>query len=441
MVVWFYQAGLYLCIFQLLVLTISMKKVITVLAFAAISVATFYSCKKSGTTGIMQLPRLPEMPFNYSRFNFPTSFSPNNLGLRKNSGMFDDMMTKGGSGSYGELIQTKSPDPANSKPLIDTTIQGDYKATLGRVLFYDRNLSLTSTVACGSCHKQSLGFSDDVAFSNGFKNLVTARNSMPISNVLLRFNQQGLFWDMREMEAEKMVLMPVSNHIEMGFTEIDKIVTRLNNIGYYPKMFKDAFGDEAITKDRISQALAQFLNSMVSFNSKFDKGREVAFSNFNAQELAGKDLFFNTLNCGSCHEGSNVWGEANRIANIGLDLKYADKGITTQTVTTFNDFGMPQVKVLTNMEGLFKIPSLRNIALTAPYMHDGRFTTLEQVIDHYDHGVKAHPDLDPKLKNSQGQPQRLNLTPEEKKQLIAFLNTMTDTQFINDPKFSDPFNQ
>ena len=422
-----------------------MKKLITVLAFAAISVATFYSCKKSGSEGHLSIPKLPEMPFNYSRFNFPASFSPGNEGLKRNTGgLFDDMVefkdSTGTGGGYGQIIVRRVKDPV-SKPLIDTSIQGDFKATLGRVLFYDKNLSLTSTVACGSCHKQNLGFSDDVAFSNGFKNLVTARNSMPISNVLLRFNEQGLFWDMREMDAEKMVLMPVSNHIEMGFTEIDKIVTRLNNIGYYPKMFKDAFGDETINKDRISQALAQFLNSMVSFNSKFDKGREIGFSNFNAQELAGKELFFNTLNCGKCHEGSNAWGETNRVANIGLDLKYADKGITTQTITTFSDFGMPQTKVVTNLEGLFKIPSLRNIALTAPYMHDGRFATLEQVIDHYDHGVKAHPDLDPKLKNTQGQPQRLNLTPDEKKQLIAFLNTMTDTQFINDPKFSDPFNQ
>jgi cytochrome c peroxidase len=411
-----------------------MKKKIAVLSLIIMAVVLVYSCGKIKDKTV-RIPKLPAAPFKYTGFNIPESFSPGNEGLVTK---FQRDPFRGKGGGYGEIFEGIQDSSSFSKKLLDISTEGDYKATLGRVLFYDKNLSMTGTVACGSCHKQSLGFSDNTALSNGFKSLQTARNSMPVANTLFRFNNQGLFWDMRESDAEKMVLMPVSNHIEMGFTEIDKITERIRAISYYPELFNKAFGSEEITKDKISVALAQFLNCMVSFNSKFDQGRSVNFSNFNTQELAGKELFFNTLNCGKCHEGSNCWGEGKNTANIGLEMSYADKGITSQEVFIQGDF-FPGAPVFKKVEGVFKIPSLRNVALTAPYMHDGRFATLMDVINHYNSGVVNHPDLDPILKNSQGKAQRLNLTEEQKNQLIAFLNTMTDQNYITDPKFSDPF--
>jgi cytochrome c peroxidase len=411
-----------------------MKKKILVLSVILSGIILAYSCRKVNGKSVL-LPKLPAMPYNYTGFTIPETFSPGNEGLSTN---FRKEPQPRGGGSYGEIFTQMQDSQAGFQKLLDVSLQGDYKATLGRVLFYDKNLSLTGTVACGSCHKQNLGFSDNTNFSDGFKSLQTVRNSMPVANVLFRFNNQGLFWDMRETDANKMVLMPVSNHIEMGFTEIDKITERIKAVSYYPELFKNAYGTDEITKDKISTALAQFLNTMVSFNSKFDKGRTVNFSNYTAQELAGKELFFNQLNCGQCHEGSNCWGEGKNTANIGLEMNYTDKGITTQSEVVMGDFGMGMT-VTKNVEGVFKIPSLRNVALTAPYMHDGRFATLMDVINHYNSGVVNHPDLDPLLKNSQGKAQKLNLTETQKQQLIAFLNTLTDETYITDPKFSDPF--
>src|SRR5436190_18246738 len=187
-----------------------MKKKIFVLAALVAMIALVYSCQKIAS-GIQSnlVPKLPEHPYNYTGFKIPESFSPENDGLKSNN----EPQRRGGG--YGEIfVEHQKPANPLAKPVLDISMAGDQKATLGRVLFYDKNLSMTGTVACGSCHKQSMGFSDNVAFSNGFKQLQTLRNSMPIANVLFRFNNQGLFWDMREADATKMVLMPVENHIE-----------------------------------------------------------------------------------------------------------------------------------------------------------------------------------------------------------------------------------
>lgn len=308
-------------------------------------------------------------------------------------------------------------------------------ATLGRVLFYDNMLSANYSVACASCHKQHLGFADNKPFSVGFADKLTERNSMAIVNLNMN---GGFFWDLREQSLTNMSTMPVLNHIEMGFDKLDMVIERINQTDYYKDLFKKAFNTEKATTATMQLALATFLTSIRSHQSKYDlwKSRESAF---NAAELRGYKLFTEKLMCNHCHsepEFTNTWGGA---ANIGLDMVYKDKGVTNNVDPRFSG---------STGGGLFKIPSLRNIELTAPYMHDGRFATLEQVIDHYSNGVKNHPNLNWELKakrNEDGrfenfnEPVKWNLTREEKQDLIAFLRTMTDPVTIGDIKYSDPF--
>ncbi len=292
-------------------------------------------------------------------------------------------------------------------------------ATLGRVLFYDKILSVNNSVSCASCHKQNLAFSDGLALSQGFAGRRTHRNSMAIINPA---REIGYFWDMRESDLKTMVSKPIQNHIEMGFDSISNIVGKLSQMPYYKPLFKKAFGNEQITENGIQEALTQFLTSMASYNTKFDEGMAIGFQNFTSKELHGKTLFTEKLHCNSCHSQPGFSSNWMRSANIGLDEQYADEGMGS---------------------GHFKIPSLRNIALTGPYMHDGRFKTLEEVIEHYNSGVKNHPGLNWHMKNIEngnlGGPKQLNLTKQDKEALIAFLHTLTDHKFITDPKFSNPF--
>lgn len=316
-------------------------------------------------------------------------------------------------------------------------------ATLGRVLFYDKRLSLNNTTSCGSCHSAQSGFSDtNKQFSQGFANESTTRNAMHIVNM---GDNSSFFWDGRASSMEQLSLMPVRNHIEMGIDRINDIAVKLNKSSYYPELFKKAFGDEEITKDRIANALSQFVNSIVSDKSKFD----IQKSNFTAAEKHGENLFFQQLYCGQCHNGKDLdgsggfgwWGgdSNNGFANIGLDKIYKDEGRVTADKSV----------------GLFKVPSLRNVALTAPYMHDGRFKTLEEVINHYSDGIANHPDLDSRIRffnqrtgwngggsdTTQNRNIRLGLTAQEKSDLIAFLRTLTDHEMVKQEKYTNPFLQ
>jgi cytochrome c peroxidase len=312
----------------------------------------------------------------------------------------------------------------------NTTQIHDDVATLGRVLFYDTKMSINNTIACGSCHLQSKAFSDVGSGSVGFKGIATTRNSMAIANPMLTRN---LFWDTRTKSLQDMVLQPVQNHIEMGMENLDFLKTKLQNTTYYPQLFKNAFGTEGVTKEGINAALMQFLASMVSHNSKFDAGAKAKFSNFNELETMGHALFNSErLSCAKCHAGANFsladentfdnpYGGssgAEGTANIGLNMVYQDNG---------------------RGNGKFKIPSLRNVELSAPYMHDGRFKTLDEVVEHYNKGIQFHPSLDANLKDAKGEPKRLNLTNLEKTALIAFLQTLTDKTYTTDVKYSDPF--
>ena len=300
-------------------------------------------------------------------------------------------------------------------------------ATLGRVLFYDKRLSLNQTVSCASCHQQAHGFSDPAKFSTGFDGRLTSRNSMGLANARW-YQRRAFFWDERAATLEIQVLQPIQNTLEMGIT-LPAMTTRLASEPFYQDLFNRAFGTTTVTSDRISLALSQFVRSIISTNTKYDAGVASNFANFTAEETLGRRLFLGqtgNATCATCH-GTDNFVPGNTINNNGLENPYLDKGLG-------------EVSGRAQDEGLFKVPSLRNIALTGPFMHDGRFATLEAVVEFYNSGVIAHPNLSPPLRTRDGTPLRLNLTSAEKAAMVAFLKTLTDTSLPTDSRFSDPFN-
>ncbi len=314
-----------------------------------------------------------------------------------------------------------------------TNVTTDAGATLGRVLFYDKRLSTNQTISCSSCHQQQHGFSDSRKFSLGFIGGLTARNAMGLSNGRW-YLRRHFFWDERANTLEDQVLQPVQNAVEMGMT-LSALTNRLAVEPFYTNLFSLAFGSSEITSDRISRALAQFVRSIVSTRSKYDAGVPIGFSNFTAQENLGRQIFLGQVGnatCAACH-GTDNFVPGPNINNNGLEFPFVDKGLGGIT-------GLGQD------DGLFKVPSLRNIELTAPYMHDGRFATLEEVVEFYNSGVVNNPNLSPPLRvptppgAPPGPPRRLNLSADQKAALVAFLKTLTDPNLATDPKLSDPFN-
>jgi cytochrome c peroxidase len=311
----------------------------------------------------------------------------------------------------GSVIATDNMPAANP-----TTDAG---ATLGRVLFYDRRVSVNDRVSCASCHQQQFGFADTARLSRGFAGGSTGRHSMGLANA--RFYQNGrFFWDERAATLEAQTLQPIQDATEMGMT-LDNLTAKLALTSFYPALFQAAFGTTDITSDRIGRALAQFVRSMVSGTSTFDR----AFAgqgppNFNAvftpEELAGQALFNGPAGCARCHGTNGHIGDG--VHNTGLDASITDVGAGG---------------------GRFKSPSLRNTAVRAPYMHDGRFRSLEAVVDFYDSGVQNNPNLDPRLRGPGGQVQRLGLDAAQKANLVAYMRTLTDTGFLTNAKFANPF--
>ena len=297
-------------------------------------------------------------------------------------------------------------------------------ATLGRVLFYDRRLSANNTVSCASCHVQANGFADPNGVSRGFAGGHTDRHAMNLVN--LRFHPRArFFWDERAGNLEDMTLLPIENSLEMG-QKVDHLPEILGRDPHYADLFRNAFGDAQIARERIGRALAQFVRSMLSYQSRYDAGLAAArsidddFPNYSLAENRGKALFMR--NCAVCHlEGQQAHFVVNTPVNTGLD----EDARTT-------DGGVGDITLKPADMGLFKSPSLRNVEVTGPYMHDGRFATLEAVLEHYSSGGKNHPNRDIRV-------QPLHFTASEKAALIGFLKTLTDHAFLTDPKFSDPF--
>ena len=318
----------------------------------------------------------------------------------------------------------------------------DEGATLGRVLFYDPNLSANGSTSCSSCHSQQAAFTDERRFSKGFEGRAVDRNSMSLVN--LRYYRPGkFFWDERAGSLEDQVLMPIENPIEMGH-ELTALVSQLQSDPIYPPLFRDAFGTSEVTKERLSLALAQFIRSMVSVNSRFDQGRAAVasvldpFPNFSEQENYGKQQFFGRARCSECHlpETEGKSGAARQSAFFQLEGPLVN-GIDSDSDQV--DGGVGAFTLKESEWGRFKSTSLRNVVLTAPYMHDGRFRTLDQVIEHYNWSVKPHRNLDHRLEDFAAN--GLALPEVEKVALAAFLGTLTDQTFLTDPKFSDPFTQ
>jgi len=339
---------------------------------------------------------LPGTPFNYAAPVLPPSFAINPI-----------------------LGQDNMPA---------TNITTDLGAQLGRVLFYDKRLSTNQSISCSSCHQQQNGFSDPRQFSVGFNGGLTGRNSMGLSNARW-YQRRHFFWDERANTLEDQVLMPIQNSVEMGM-DLTTLTNRLATEPYYTNLFATTFGSPGITADRISKSLAQFVRSIVSVQSKYDIGVTNNFANLTLLENQGRQIFNGPAGgCAACHGTDNfVPGPA--INNNGLEFPFVDLGLGGTT-------GLPQDN------GKFKVPSLRNIALTGPYMHDGRFTNLEQVVEFYNSGVVDNPNLSPPLRTVPPAPpgaRRLNLTQQQKDALVAFLRTLTDPGLATDPKLSDPFN-
>jgi len=312
-------------------------------------------------------------------------------------------------------------------------------ATLGRVLFYDTRLSANASVSCGTCHQQRYGFSDPRRYSIGFAGQTTRRHSMSLTNA--RYYIRGrFFWDERAETLESQVLAPVQDPVEMGMP-LEGLVSKLEQIDYYPPLFQEAFGSPAVTTDRVARALAQFVRALVSYRSPYDRARAAGPPGSAAFEATlselprlGHRLFVaepgqgaRGAGCARCHVSDAQISLSPR--NIGL----AQQGLAQDVDQGAND-------------GRFKAPSLRNVAVRPPYMHDGRFDTLREVIEHYNKQVEANPFLDMTLMDrrlavtgGQVRPIRLELTEPEIDALVAFLDSLTDEAFLVDPRFSDPF--
>jgi cytochrome c peroxidase len=308
----------------------------------------------------------------------------------------------------------------------------DRVATLGRVLFYDLRLSTNDRASCASCHQQRFGFTDPMRFSNGISGAATTDfHAMRLGN--LRYWQPGTtFWDQRAATVEAQASHPFHSLVEMGWGgaagDFDDLIRKMKAVPYYPELFAWAFDSPEITEPRIQQALAQFVRAMVSHSSRWDEGYAQVFSpdapnraldvdlpNFTPRENRGRHLFMTAVaeggaGCSACHLPPTFALTADARSN-GLDA-----GETR----------------------LFKAPSLRSVGLTGPYMHDGRFATLAEVIDFYDHGIQDGPALDPRLRQGSGL-RRLNLSAADRAALVAFLMTLNDPDLTTDARFSDPF--
>jgi len=388
-----------------------MKKSLTITTLLAVCIFMFSNfadkpMKNFVFTMVSAPPDLPPEPYDYS------SFLP-------------------------EHLAAPDPPPSGYEPSgVDPGaldfIEDDI-ATLGRVLFFDTKLSALENISCGSCHAQALSFTENKAFSEGVDS-PTKRNSMQLNDIGWS-NNETFFWDMSESDLTTMIRLPLTDTNEIG-ANLDDIALKLSDTEYYPELFYKAFGSTQIDEERIVSSLVHFISSMTTFNSKFDQQIENSFQGFTDQELLGLERF--STHCGTCHtQGKHdpfgfggFFGGAPleffpEIFNNGLPVDEDDKGA-----------GEWQA----GFEGLFKIPNLRNVELTAPYMHDGRFNTLEEVIDHYSEGVVANQWTESLSTEFGGLPDGgLNLSDHEKDAIVAFMKTFTDVTFITNDKWSNPF--
>lgn len=394
-------------------------KVNSLLLFASVFFL-LTSCKDQfETEKFSDSPILPAQNFDYKNLHLPANSVQGLVSL--NTTMNIDVF-------IGDpLINTGVRIDFINNSFAPKTNVTDEGATLGRVLFYDKNLSQNNTISCGSCHQQKLAFTDGKALSPGFRGELTERNSMAIINPVL---QNNLFWDSRSISVLDLSLRPVQNHIEMGMERLEILEEKIANIDYYRPLFEKAYSDSQVTSERIANAISQFVSSITSSNSKFDTGQ------LSTLELRGKHVF--SEKCASCHGGTNLAADDGPGGAYGMNLDISStNGLSNLRGTT--NIGLDVVDSDQGFEGKFRIPTLRNIMLTAPYMHDGRFKTIDEVLDHYSSGIKPNNNLDVKFKDSTGKVKFVSLSEAERLSLKAFLATLTDHTLITDPKYADPF--
>lgn len=310
--------------------------------------------------------------------------------------------------NWGFKKPTYFPDPlyqfANNE-------QTKLRFELGRDLFYDPILSLDNTISCASCHSQTHAFADhNGAFSSGVGGATGVRNSPSITNLAW---YPSFMWDGGVNHIETFSVAPITNPLEMKET-IPNVLAKLNASPKYKSKFKAAYNVDEITDQKMLQALSQYMAMVISADSKYDQYRKGEVS-LTAQESAGLELF--RSKCASCHTEP-----------LFTDFSFRNNGIDE----TFTDLGRATITQNPDDNGKFKVPSLRNVELTYPYMHDGRFFTMAQVLDHYSTGIHQSATLDASL--SAGVP----LTADEKSKIIAFLRTLTDYNLMADPLLSEP---
>jgi cytochrome c peroxidase len=331
------------------------------------------------------------------------------------------------------------------------------KVLLGRALFYDKNLSKDRKISCASCHKQNQAFADVSTFSTGIDGNKTERNSPALGNAVsfsahyrpLSGNFPKLMWDNRAVNVREQATMTFANNHEMGLA-MSEVVKRINEQPFYELLFEQAFGDFQVDENEPLEALEAFVGAIGSYNSKLDKGLNKvttsidnqssidtvitvyynvpSFStvwkpgvpDFSKSEDDGRQIF--VTKCTKCHSPLRPLQEVFEACN-GLEMDYPDQGIGALTQNPAKN-------------GVFKSPTLRNIELTAPYMHDGRFKTLAEVVDFYSTGIKNHSNLHELLKPNGG---KMNFSDQDKTDLIAFMKTLTDYNFATDERYTSPY--
>lgn len=349
---------------------IHLKKILTISALVIFVCSFQYCSKKDIIAAIVDTPAsptLPEVPYSYV-VNYP--------------------------------LHIQNALLANDNTPADNAITDD-GATLGRVLFYDKQLSKNNTVSCGSCHQQKFSFDDSPALSTGFEGGFTTRNSMALLNV--RFYRNGkMFWDERSPTLEKQALQPIQNHVEMGLT-LAELETKVKALSYYPPLFQKAFGSTAIDSVLIAKALAQFERSIVTYQSKYDRVKQ-GMETFTPLEAQGEQLFLNAAapnTCASCHTPPMFI-----TSNPGAPFALIDP----------NDAGI-------NNQNRFKSGSLRNISVRTALFHNGSVTNLQSML-----APVGRPPIP-----------RHTVAPPDVQSLLAFLNTITDNTILTEEKFSSPF--
>jgi cytochrome c peroxidase len=402
-----------------------MKKAIKFTAVYFLLIGIITGCSKMDLSTLEKINASLSDPFAATKSAFGTNIDFSNLSNYAN--------------------QTKPAYITNDNSGTDT-IKNNI-ATLGRILFYDKNLSINNKISCASCHKQAFAFSDTALVSSGVDGGLTLRHSMRLVNA--RFsNELKFFWNERAASLEIQTLMPIQDHTELGYSgvngrgNLDSLFKKLSQLNYYKEAFKAVYGDTIINEARIQQTLSQFVRSIQSFDAKFDAGRALVgnnnnpFPNFTPTENAGKALFLSQpvfdgvgnrisggAGCNGCHRAPEFDIDPNS-RNNGIVGIIGKVGIET------NNTKSPTLRDLVKADG----------TLNTSMMHTGQFTSLEEVIGHYNNVPtnRLNNNLDNRLR-ADGIPNKLNLTTTEVAQLVAFIKTLGGSNVYNDKKWSNPF--